>query len=151
NAFAWSNLGAVYDAQGRDYEAIQAYKRSLEANSNQPAVLVNLGTVYINQGRLDTAERVLKKALEMSPDLAVAHERLGYCCWKLQQIDKAIESYNHALEIDSDNSRAMAGLGVVRMTQFLHDPARTDYRDQAIEMWHSSLERDANQPHLREL
>jgi hypothetical protein len=39
-------------------------------------------------------------------------------------------------------------MGVVQMTEFILDPARTDRRDRALEAWERSLELDPNQPDL---
>jgi Flp pilus assembly protein TadD len=53
HGFAWSNLGALYDALGDSYRAIGAYRKSIEIDPNQAPVHVNLGTAYLIQGRLD--------------------------------------------------------------------------------------------------
>jgi len=151
NAYAWSNLGAVFDARGTPYEAIRAYKRSLECDTQQPVVLVNLATVYLNQERWMTARRTLETTLQMAPKLSVAHERLGYCNWREQKLDEAAESYGQAVELNAKNARARAGYGVVRMTQYLNEPALVAYREEAIESWHRSLELDSDQPKLRTL
>ena len=151
DAYAWLNLGAAQDSLGASYEAIRAYKRSLECNNNQPIVLVNLATIYINQDRFQAAQRTLKAALKMAPHLSVAHERLGYCYWREQLYGESVESYQTAIEKDDKNPRAYAGLGVVRMTQYLKDPQQTAYRDVAVESWHRSLELDPAQSKLREL
>lgn len=150
-AQAWGNLGAAYDANGQPYEAIRAYKRSLECNTNQPIVLVNMATVYLNQERFETARTTLAAALRMAPDLSIAHERMGYIQWRGQEHREAIASYERALEINPNNARALAGMGVVRMTQYLNDPGATEYRVQAVEWWHRSLEVDPQQPRLRSL
>ena len=151
NAYAWSNLGAVFDARGTPYEAIRSYKRSLECDTQQPVVLVNLATVYLNQERWTTARRTLEATLQMAPNLSVAHERLGYCNWREQKLDEAAESYGQAVELNVKNARAHAGYGVVRMTQYLNEPALVAYREEAIESWHRSLELDSDQPKLRSL
>jgi tetratricopeptide (TPR) repeat protein len=151
SAHAWSNLGAAYGARGLDYEAIRAYKRSLECETNQPVVLVNLATVYLNQERFATAQRTLVAALRIAPNLSLAHERLGYCHWRGQRYDEAATDYQTAIELNEKNSRAFAGYGVVRMTQYLKDPEQVAYRAEAIESWHRSLEVDPDQPKLRAL
>ncbi len=46
---------------------------------------------------------------------------------------------------------AQAGYGVVRISQYLNDPQRSVFLDEAIEAWHSSLEIRPNQPKLRAL
>ncbi len=151
NAYAWTNLGAVYDSQGKYYEAIRAYKEALERNTNQPIVLINLATAYLHQQRWSTARKALKKAIEMDGRISIAHERYGYCLWREQKLDEAAQSYLRAISIDRKNAAAFAGYGAVRVTQYLIDPQRSAYRDEAIEAWHTSLEIHADQPRLRAL
>jgi tetratricopeptide (TPR) repeat protein len=149
--YAWSNLGAVYDQLGKPYEAIRAYKRSLEEELRQPVVLVNLATIYLNQERWDTARRTLQKAIDMDPQLSAARERMGYCLWREQKLDPAAESYKRAVELDPKNPAAHAGYGVVLMTMYLDHPEKAALRDDAVEAWHRSLEINPDQPKLRAL
>ena len=106
---------------GRDYEAIRAYKRSLECDTQQPVVLVNLATVYLNQERFRVAERALLKALEMEPNLSIAHERLGYCYWRQQKYTEAAAAYRLAIDYGREEQP-----GVCRFRGGTHDaiPAR---------------------------
>lgn len=151
DAHAWSNLGALYDTMGQPYKAISAYRKSLECNQDQPVVLVNLATVYLNQERFATARKTLEAAVRQGPTLSIAWERLGYCNWREQRMEESLENYRKAISLSDTNARAYAGLGVVRMTQFLAEPGRVAWRDEAIEAWHRSLELDASQTKLREL
>lgn len=152
SAFAWTNLGAVYDSQGKYYEAIQAYKKSLECDAKpQPIVLVNLATVYLNQERWSTARKTLIEAIKRDPNLSVAYERLGYCLWREQSMDEAAQAYLRATALDGANAAAFAGYGVVRITQYLDDPNRVMFLNEAVEAWHTSLEINPKQPKLRVL
>jgi hypothetical protein len=47
--------------------------------------------------------------------------------------------------------RAHAGLGSLKMLQYLEDNTRSDLRDSALEHWHRSLELDPDQPRIRKL
>ncbi len=151
NAYAWSNLGACYDSDGDPYQAISSYKRSLECNVQQPLVLVNLATVYINQDRYDAGRRTLDAAIRIDPNVSVAHERLGYCHWREGDMDTAAKEYATALQLDRRNSAAYAGYGVVRMSQYLDQPAKGSLQREAMEAWHRSLEINPDQPKIREL
>lgn len=145
------NLGAAYEAQQKYYEAIRSYKNALECDARQALVHVNLGTIYLKQGRFPAATNSFELALKLNPDLAIAHERLGYCRYRQQRYDEALQSYDRALTLDPKQGEALAGRGVVRMTIYLRHPERGEFRDRAIEDWHSSLELIPNQPKLREL
>ena len=151
NAVAWSNLGAIYHTQNRPYDALRAYKESLECDTRQPAVLVNMATVYLRQRRWSTAQHTLRIALDQAPDFSPAHERLGYCLWQQTLYEQAAAEYREAIQLDRKNAAAYAGYGVVRMTQYLNDPARVAFRDEAVEAWHTSLEIKPEQPKLRTL
>lgn len=151
DAHAWSNLGALQDTIGQPYKAITAYRKSLECNQDQPVVLVNLATVYLNQERFATARKTLEAAVRQGAGLSIAWERLGYCNWREQRLDEALENYRKAVSLSDTNARAYAGLGVVRMTQYLGDAAKVAFRDEAIEAWHRSLELDPSQTKLRDL
>lgn len=151
NAYAWNNLEAVFDLNGQAYDAVRAYKNSLECNLQQPVVLVNLATVYLNQERWGPARRTLQKAIELDPNLSVARARMGYLEWCGQRYDQAAETYAKAIELDPKSAAAHAEFGVVRMTQYLNRPEEVAYRDEAIESWHRSLEINPDQPQLRAL
>ncbi|MCC6359368.1 MAG: tetratricopeptide repeat protein, partial [Phycisphaerales bacterium] len=110
-----------------------------------------LATVYMNQDRFDVARRTLEAALKMAPDLAIVHERMGFCEWRTGNHEAAARSYRQAIAISRKSARAFAGLGVVLMNQFLDDPSKAALRDEAIEVWHQSLEIDPQQPKIREL
>ncbi|TWT43897.1 TPR repeat-containing protein YrrB [Phycisphaerae bacterium RAS1] len=152
NTYAWSNLGAVYDLRGNTYDAIKAYKQALECTRTpQPIVLVNLATVYINQERYASARKTLQIAIQTDPNLSMAHERMGFCYWCEKKLDDAAQSYLRAVMLDNRNADAFSGYGMVRMTQFLQEPDKAGFRDEAIEAWHKSLELDPNQPKLKTL
>lgn len=152
NAFAWSNLGAVYNEKGMYYEAINAYKQSLECGTpHQPVVLVNLATAHINLERWQAARQTLQTAIRLDPNLSVAHARLAYCWWREDKLDDAAASYRKAIDLDPKNAPAHAGLGVVRLTQYLAQPDQADYLDEAVECWHTSLEINPDQPKVRGL
>lgn len=152
NAFAWSNLGAVYNDKGMYYEAINAYKNSLECGTpHQPVVLVNLATAHINLERWQAARQTLQTAIRLDPNLSVAHARLAYCWWRENKLDEAAVCYRRAIELDTKNAPAYAGLGVVRLSQYLAQPEHEDYLNEAVECWHTSLEINPDQPKVRGL
>ena len=146
-----ANIGAVHDSDDQYYEAIRAYKNSLERDGTQPIVLVNLATTYLKQGRFRLAEIALNKALQMDPHLSMAYERMGHALYRQEKYDQAIDTYERAIRLNPRDAVAYAGLGVVRMRQLLMDPSRTALRDQAVEQWHRSLELEPQQPKLRKL
>ena len=138
--FAWSNLGALYDVTGKPYAAIRAYKKALELDPEQAAVHINLGTLYLKQGRMNDALAALKRAVELDPDSSVAHRRLGVAYSTMNRYSVAIEEFQRCLELDSGDFRAMNSLAAIYMIFFLKDANQHELRQNAIDMWHRSLE-----------
>jgi len=77
---AYLNLGSVYLKQGKYAEAVEAYRKSIQAN---PA---------------------------NAPGNAHVHYLLGEGLAKLGQVDEAIEAYREALRIDPDHAQARRAL-----------------------------------------
>jgi Flp pilus assembly protein TadD len=148
---AHSNLGIIYDSQGRLYEAIKAYKDSLELNVQQPKLLMNLGGTYMRQGRLGEALQAFRTATQKDPDSTEAWEQMATCQYHRKDYAEAVRAYEKAISLDQTNAAAHRGLGVVYMTQFLMAPAQTDLRDKALAAWHASLELQPDQEDVARL
>jgi tetratricopeptide (TPR) repeat protein len=151
SAAAYSNLGIIYDCQGRLYEAIGAYKSSLEIDTHQPRILLNLGSTYMRQGRLKQAVHTFELAGEELPNDPAPFEQIGACYFHMNQEDQALDAYRKAEAINTKSPGAHRGMGVIYMTQFLRDQAQSALRDKALEEWNTSLELQPNQPDLVKL
>ncbi len=149
HGYAWSNLGAVYDAQGESYRAIQAYHKALSLDQNQGPVRVNLGMAYLRQGRIDQAIEALKEAARLAPGQAVVHRCLGYAYSKKKQYGAAIEEFQTVLDLNPDDWKCRNSLAAVYMIFYLKSPQQDRLRQQAVEQWHRSLEANADQPNVR--
>jgi len=74
NAMIWSNLAAAH--LGRlelagpkaQQDAIEAYKRALQADPKAPNVHYNLGLIFKERGELDNAIEMFERALEVDPE-----------------------------------------------------------------------------------
>ncbi len=149
---AYSNLGIICDSQNRLYDAIRAYKASLEIDTHQPKLLVNLGSTYMRQNRLKQAIHAFQLAANEDTEDVAPWEQLGSCYYRLGQYDKAVEAYQRAISLSTDSATAQRGLGVVYMTRFVLDQTRRyELRDKALTAWHASLELKPDQEDLRRL
>jgi len=148
SAQAYSNLGIIYDSQNRLYEAISAYKSSLEMDPRQPDALIHLGSTYMRQGRLKDALRNFRRAAAEAPSDPEPWQQIGSCYFHMRDYPKALEAYQKALSLDERNAAAHRGMGVVYMSQFVIDRKRTDLRAKALEHWNTSLEIEPNQKEL---
>ena len=74
--------------QGRDEEAITAFKKSLSSRPKYATALLNLGNLYRRQGKLDEAEKYLADALASEPMNAEVNYNLGmYMPVAIKQIE----------------------------------------------------------------
>lgn len=73
NAMLWSNLAAAH--LGRlelagpraQLQAIEAYKRALQADPKAPHVHYNLGLIFKERGELDRAMKMFERSLDINP------------------------------------------------------------------------------------
>jgi type IV pilus biogenesis/stability protein PilW len=61
------NLGHLYLEQGRNREAIEAFRRALEIEPEYLLALIGLGQGYSVVGRADLAEQALRKVVRLAP------------------------------------------------------------------------------------
>jgi tetratricopeptide (TPR) repeat protein len=94
---AYWQMGAIYWAQGKPEEAIEAYKKSLSLNCNQ-ITLGNLGFIYGAIGKRDEAQGVLNQLFEMKERQNVIALNLAKVYCGLDENDKAVEWLERAIE-----------------------------------------------------
>jgi tetratricopeptide (TPR) repeat protein len=148
---AYDNLATILETQDKPFEAIQAYLRALEFDTDRPDMLMRLGRLYMQQGRTGSALEVLRRAAELAPQSAAPQVLIGQAHYNRQEFDQAAEAFSKATRANPGSASAWRGLGVSRMQRFLANPDKTSLRDQALAAWNRSLELNPNQPGLRKL
>ncbi|HEX7035145.1 MAG TPA: tetratricopeptide repeat protein [Pseudomonadales bacterium] len=90
----WVNLAQVYQAQGREDEAIAALEQAVLANPGNCAAHTELGVLLRRRGEFDGAEAHYLACLERHPDYPAAQLNLGilYDLY-LGRWDRALEAY----------------------------------------------------------
>ena len=105
---AWSDLGGVYDSQGKNELAIDAYKHALYHDPKYISALNNIGVAYNNAEEYEKEEakhsyfklrnypealKCLEKAVELKNNYALAW-------YNLAQVQYANRDYNQAFLSD---------------------------------------------------
>lgn len=148
SAFAFSNLAIIRDADGKPYDAVTAYRKSLEIDVHQPKIWLNLGDTYACLGRMKQALNAFEFAAREDPAWPDPWVQIGSCQFRMKQWDDALGSYTKALDLDGNCAAAHRGVGVIYMSRYVVDHSKTDMRDKALDSWNRSLELDSSQQDL---
>ncbi len=100
---AWYDLGFLYNATDRQSEAIEAYRKSVEANPQVFESNLNLGLLLERKGDPQAAKYLaaaitLKPASHPEKNLSQAYLSLGHVLEKINP-DEAIKAYQKAAEL----------------------------------------------------
>ena len=87
NAEAYKLLGLSYEAKGKFTKAADAYKASLDADSDQPEVIYNLAGILNQSGKTDEATELMEKAVKIDEDFMAAKLFLGDLYAKQGEVD----------------------------------------------------------------
>lgn len=124
-AAAYANLGAVYQAQGKDQESIAAYQKSAQLDPKNKTVTdllqaaennVTLGNfqkaVELQQaGNHAEAIGYFKQSLVKDPNNADLIAAYGVSLQNTQQLDEAIRQYQKAISLNPGNANYQYYLG----------------------------------------
>jgi tetratricopeptide (TPR) repeat protein len=143
-------LGDIFEEQKDHTQAINAYRRALELEGNQPDIMVALARAYLRSGRYSAAKELLTDTIEMQPDNGIAYQYLGFAELKLKNTQTAVENYQQAVEIDENDWMAHKGLGVAYMLMSMQNRDE-NLQAQALEQWNISLQIKPDQPKLKKL
>lgn len=100
----WNSLGLAYDMQGLSDEALDALKRAVQFNRQEPRPSPwpphDLAFLLLRINRANEAEVMLREALKYDPDMPEAHLHLGRALEAEGQDEAAIHEYAAAVKLD---------------------------------------------------
>ena len=144
-------LGDIFEEQKEHLEAIDAYRRALELQGNQPKVMVSLARAYLRTGRFSSAKELLNEVIVKEPENAVAYQYLGFAQLKLKETQAAVDSYKQAVQLGDNDWMAHKSLGVAYMLLAMQNNNDEKIKALAVEQWNISLQLNPDQPQLRQL
>jgi len=96
---AYFQQGSILERQKKYTEAEQAFRKALELEKDNPAVLNYLGYMLADRGmKLDEAVSMIEKALEQDPSNGAYLDSLGWAYFRLNKLDLAEEYLKKALK-----------------------------------------------------
>lgn len=144
-------LGDLFEAQKDHIQAINAYRRALEIEGNDPSIMISLARAYLRSGRFSSAKELLIDVITMDPENSMAHQYLGFAQLKLKETNEAVESYRQAVTVDENDWMARKGLGVAYMLLSMKNQNDEQLQALAVEQWNISLQIKPDQPKLQQL
>jgi tetratricopeptide (TPR) repeat protein len=112
-----SNLGTVFQAQGKLDEAAACFERALALRPDWAEVHSNLGNVLQTQDKLEEAAACHERALALKPECAEACSNLGIVRQCQGRLDQAVSCYERALALQPDYVDAHNNLGTALLEQ----------------------------------
>ena len=97
-AECFNAIALVKFAQGKNDEAIEAYKQAIEIAPEQIFVWNNLGNLCLKIMRNDEAMLAFQKTLKHNPKDPIAWNGLGTVYYRIGYIDDSITAYRKAIE-----------------------------------------------------
>ena len=110
-AECFNAIALVKFAQGKNDEAIEAYKQAIEIAPEQILVWNNLGNLCLKIMRNDEAMLAFQKTLKHNPKDTIAWNGLGTVYYRIGYIDDSITAYQKAIEYAPTLAYPWAGLG----------------------------------------
>lgn len=105
--------GLAHHQAGRRAEAEALYRRALQRDPGNPAVLALLGSLLMDTGDGGATEAVelCTKATRLAPNVAQFHHALGTALANLRRFPEAIGAFRRAIQCHRDYADGHAGLG----------------------------------------
>jgi len=94
-----NNLGVALSEAGKIDEALVAYKKAIELDSNYSDPLSNIAVAYSLKGQIDDAINSLKSALHICPNYPEAYNNIGTLLLQKKQYEEAERALNIAIQL----------------------------------------------------
>jgi protein O-GlcNAc transferase len=102
---------ALFQEQGRLWEAEQLYNAVLRADMRHFGALCRLGVIRLQRGRFDEAAALFRRALKADKGSAEAHQYLAFALTGLERFEEAVRHYERALALRPGFAEAHNNLG----------------------------------------
>ena len=117
NALAHLNLGAAYQDQNRQAEALAEYQEVLRISPSRVEAYNNISRILNDQGKPAAALEYSQAALQLNPKSPAYHDSLGIILAELGRNDEAMRHFDEALKWDANYAPAYFQKGRLLLRQ----------------------------------
>jgi tetratricopeptide (TPR) repeat protein len=136
---AWFMLGAIYEREKKFDQAEDQFRKVLQANPDNAAVLNYYGYMLADRGvRLSEATDMIQKAVKLDPNNGAYLDSLGWAYYKQNKLAEAEEFLRKASERQSHDPTILGHLGDVYMKLGQSERAAT-YWERALVEWRKAI------------
>ncbi len=129
---AWFMLGAVYEREKKYDQAEVEFKKALQADPKNAAVLNYFGYMLADRGvRLDEATDMIRRALEQEPANGAYLDSMGWAYYKQNKLAEAEEYLQKAVDRSAHDPTVLGHLGDVY--------AKMGRTERAAALWEKAL------------
>lgn len=128
NARAQYNLGYLYEAQGRNDEAVQRYRETSRLKPDYVEAYSNLGLLLMRMARYSEADEAFTKALKFKPAMAQLHQNYGMSLTEQGRRDEAYAEYKEALRLSPHDAGILYNMGNLLAEMGRNGEAVSHYR-----------------------
>jgi tetratricopeptide (TPR) repeat protein len=120
--------GSLYEKQKKYDDAEKAFRKALEFQKDDPAVLNYLGYMFAVRGiNLDEAEAMVRKAVQTDPTNGAYLDSMGWVYYKLNRLDLAEEYLKKAAVFVSTDPDIHDHLGDLYFKTKRYEEARNEW------------------------
>ncbi len=113
NAKRAYNDGNTLYKKGQFDEALAAYDKAINLDSNYSKAFYGKGLTYVKQRKYDEAVEAFGKAVEIDPSYDKAYSAMGSTYKDMKKYNESVEAYQKAIEIDQTGYSTMYNLALV--------------------------------------
>lgn len=111
NVDTLSNLGIVYQMNGKPEQSSRMYEEILKVQPNNIVAINNLSWILCeNSGEFNKALELTSKGLEIAPNYEDLYDTRGYIYYRTGKFDKAIADFQNALKLIPPGNPQAAGV-----------------------------------------